>query len=277
MPLEKIRSPWYSDTILQQKRGVGNMGSPAIEIRDLNKSFSGPKGQMSVLQGINLSVRAEEFITIVGRSGCGKSTLLRVICGLESGDSGTVERGGQPVQGPGPECGMVFQDHRLLPWLTVEDNVAFGLSALPRQQRRALAAHYLNLVGLSDYGDSYPGQLSGGMAQRAAIARGLVTKPDILLLDEPFAALDALTRIQMQGEVLRLQKDSQITMVLVTHDMDEAVFLGDRVVVMSSGPGRIQEILTVPDEARHNRSSSAFSACKARVLNYFFGAEASAG
>ena len=172
---------------------------------------------------------------------------------------------------------MVFQDHRLLPWLTVEDNVAFGLSALPKQQRRALADHYLELVGLSDYGDSYPGQLSGGMAQRAAIARGLVTKPDILLLDEPFAALDALTRIQMQREVLRLQRTSQITMVMVTHDIDEAVFLGERVVLMSSGPGRIQEILTVPEEARQNRGGSAFSACRERVLNYFFGAEASAG
>lgn len=249
------------------------MGSPAIAIRNLDKYFSGPKGRMQVLQGIDLTVEAGSFITIVGRSGCGKSTLLRIICGLEQGDAGTVERDGRPVQSPGPECGMVFQDHRLLPWLTVEDNVAFGLTALPRQRRRELAAHYLELVGLSDYGASYPGQLSGGMAQRAAIARGLATKPDILLLDEPFAALDALTRMQMQREVLRLQKTSGVTMVLVTHDIDEAVFLGDRVVVMSSGPGRIQEILTVPDEARRNRGGSVFSACRERVLDYFFGEE----
>lgn len=253
------------------------MEKPAIYIQKLEKYFDGPKGRSQILQDICLTVEPGEFITVVGRSGCGKSTLLRIICGLEAADAGTVERDGVPVQGPGPECGMVFQDHRLLPWLTVEDNVAFGLSALPKRERRELAAHYLELVGLADYGGAYPSQLSGGMSQRAAIARGLVTKPDILLLDEPFAALDALTRIQMQREVLRLQRDSRITMVLVTHDIDEAVFLGNRVVVMSSGPGRIQEILAVPPEARQNRGGRAFSACREQVLGYFFGAEETAG
>ena len=169
---------------------------------------------------------------------------------------------------------MVFQDHRLLPWLTVADNVAFGLRQVPRAQKRALVAEYLNLVGLADYAKSYPAQLSGGMAQRAAIARSLVTKPEILLLDEPFAALDALTRIQMQQEVRRLQATSGITMVLVTHDIDEAVYLGDRIVVMSARPGRIAEILPVPAEAHANRSGAAFAACKERVLAHFFGAEA---
>lgn len=258
------------------QKGGGAVETPAIHIRQLNKYFSGPQGQFSVLQEIDLDVAPAEFITVVGRSGCGKSTLLRIICGLETGDTGVVERNGCPVTGPGPECGMVFQDHRLLPWLTVEDNVGFGLSRLPRKQRRELVGHYLELVGLAGYEDSYPSQLSGGMAQRAAIARGLVTKPDILLLDEPFAALDALTRIQMQREVRRLQTGSGITMVLVTHDIDEAVYLGDRIVVMSAQPGRIQEILPVPAQARENRSGSAFNTCRERVLRHFFGAEEAA-
>ena len=253
------------------------MEQPAIRVRGLDKYFIGPKGRSQVLRDIDLTVEPGEFVTVVGRSGCGKSTLLRVICGLEAADAGTVERGGAAVRGPGPECGMVFQDHRLLPWLTVADNVAFGLSAVPRPQRRGLVERYLALVGLSDCADSYPGQLSGGMVQRAAIARGLVTRPDILLLDEPFAALDALTRMQMQREVLRLQRDSGITMVLVTHDIDEAVFLGSRVVVMSAGPGRIHEILSIPAEARRDRGGSAFAACKERILRYFFGTEATAG
>ena len=178
---------------------------PVIHIRGVQKSFSGPQGRLPVLQDIDLDVAPAEFITIVGRSGCGKSTLLRILCGLETADDGTVERRGAPVTGPGADCGMVFQDHRLLPWLTVADNVAFGLRQVPRAQKRALVAEYLNLVGLADYAKSYPAQLSGGMAQRAAIARSLVMKPEILLLDEPFAALDALTRIQMQQEVRRLQ------------------------------------------------------------------------
>ena len=194
---------------------------PVIHIRGVQKSFPGPQGRLPVLQDIDLEVAPAEFITIVGRSGCGKSTLLRILCGLETADDGTVERRGAPVTGPGADCGMVFQDHRLLPWLTVADNVAFGLRQVPRAQKRALVAEYLNLVGLADYAKSYPAQLSGGMAQRAAIARSLVTKPEILLLDEPFAALDALTRIQMQQEVRRLQATSGITMVLVTHDIDD--------------------------------------------------------
>lgn len=160
-----------------------------------------------------------------------------------------------------------------MPWLTVADNVGFGLTGQPRARRRELVQHYLDLVGLTDYADCYPSQLSGGMAQRAAIARGLVTKPDILLLDEPFAALDALTRIQMQQEVRRLQSSSGITMVLVTHDIDEAVYLGDRIVVMSERPGRIREILSIPAQARENRSGSAFNTCRERVLRDFFGAE----
>lgn len=249
------------------------MEQRAIHIRQLNKDFFGPQGRLPVLRDIDLEVAPAEFITVVGRSGCGKSTLLRIICGLETGDTGTVERNGCRVAGPGPECGMVFQDHRLLPWLTVADNVSFGLTGQPRARRRELVQHYLDLVGLTDYADCYPSQLSGGMAQRAAIARGLVTKPDILLLDEPFAALDALTRIQMQQEVRRLQSSSGITMVLVTHDIDEAVYLGDRIVVMSERPGRIREILSIPAQARENRSGSAFNTCRERVLRDFFGAE----
>ena len=232
---------------------------PVIHIRGVQKSFPGPQGRLPVLQDIDLDVAPAEFITIVGRSGCGKSTLLRILCGLETADDGTVERRGAPVTGPGADCGMVFQDHRLLPWLTVADNIAFGLRQVPRAQKHALVAEYLNLVGLADYAKSYPAQLSGGMAQRVALVRTLI---------------NALTRIQMQQEVRRLQATSGITMVLVTHDIDEAVYLGDRIVVMSARPGRIAEILPVPAEAHANRSGAAFAACKERVLAHFFGAEA---
>lgn len=258
----------------------------AVTLRHVDKSYTTygtevvltgqvrPSRTRQVLRDVSVSFPAGALTAIVGRSGCGKSTLLRILCGLETADDGTVERRGAPVTGPGADCGMVFQDHRLLSWLTVADNVAFGLRQVPRAQKRALVAEYLNLVGLADYAKSYPAQLSGGMAQRAAIARSLVTKPEILLLDEPFAALDALTRIQMQQEVRRLQASSGITMVLVTHDIDEAVYLGDRIVVMSARPGRIAEILPVPAEAHANRSGAAFAACKERVLAHFFGAEA---
>lgn len=178
--------------------------SNIIEVTHLNKQFLVDKQPMEVLHDISLQVKQGEFITIVGHSGCGKSTLLKIICGLVGYEDGQVERNGHPVTGPGPKCGMVFQDHRLLPWLKIKDNVGFGLGDLPKQERDEKVRKHLELVGLAGFENSYPSQLSGGMSQRAAIARGLANNPTILLLDEPFGALDALTRIQMQKEILRI-------------------------------------------------------------------------
>lgn len=241
-----------------------------INVEHLNKQFLVDKQPMEVLRNINLQVKKGEFITIVGHSGCGKSTLLKIICGLVDYEDGVVERNGHAVVGPGPKCGMVFQDHRLLPWLKIKDNVGFGLRHLPKEEREQRVKEHLKLVGLEDFANSYPAQLSGGMSQRAAIARGLAGNPTILLLDEPFGALDALTRIQMQKEILRIQEQEGTTMVMVTHDIDEAIYLGDRIVVMSARPGEIKEIIEVDKADSKKRGSAGFAQYKKRIYNYFF-------
>jgi len=241
-----------------------------INVEHLNKTFTVNKQSMQVLKDINLKVKKGEFITIVGHSGCGKSTLLKIICGLESYKDGIVERNGHSVIGPGPKCGMVFQDHRLLPWLRIKDNVGFGLGKLSKQEREEKVKKHLELVGLSGFENSYPSQLSGGMSQRAAIARGLVNNPTILLLDEPFGALDALTRIQMQKEILKIQEQEGTTMVMVTHDIDEAIYLGDRIVVMSARPGEIKDIIEVDPVESKKRGSVLFGEYKKKIYSYFF-------
>ena len=200
---------------------------------------------MEVLHDISLQVKQGEFITIVGHSGCGKSTLLKIICGLVGYEDGQVERNGHPVTGPGPKCGMVFQDHRLLPWLKIKDNVGFGLGDLPKQERDEKVRKHLELVGLAGFENSYPSQLSGGMSQRAAIARGLANNPTILLLDEPFGALDAQTRTQLQTELLKTWESERKTCFFITHDVDEAIILAQKVIVMSARPGRIKEIVDI--------------------------------
>lgn len=241
-----------------------------INVEHLNKHFIVNKQPMEVLRDITLQIKKGEFITIVGHSGCGKSTLLKIICGLVDYEEGVVERNGHAVVGPGPKCGMVFQDHRLLPWLKIKDNVGFGLRKLTKQEREETVGRHLELVGLKGFENSYPSQLSGGMSQRAAIARGLANNPSILLLDEPFGALDALTRIQMQKEILKIQEAEKTTMVMVTHDIDEAIYLGDRIVVMSARPGEIKEIIrTDPLESR-KRNSPLFAGYKKRIYDYFF-------
>ena len=241
-----------------------------INVEHLNKQFLVDKQPIEVLSDINLQVKKGEFITIVGHSGCGKSTLLKIMCGLVSYEDGVVERNGHAVVGPGPKCGMVFQDHRLMPWLKIKDNIGFGLGKLPKQEKEKKVKEYLELVGLKDFANSYPSQLSGGMSQRAAIARGLANKPTILLLDEPFGALDALTRIQMQKEILRIQKEQGTTMVMVTHDIDEAVYLGNRIVVMSARPGEIKEIIKTDVVESKKRDSALFAKYKKKIYDYFF-------
>lgn len=240
-----------------------------INVEHLNKKFIVDKQPMEVLRDINLKIRKGEFVTIVGHSGCGKSTLLKIISGLISYEEGIVERNGHAVEGPGPRCGMVFQDHRLLPWLKIKDNVGFGLDGLPKAEKKKLEREHLTMVGLEPFADSYPAQLSGGMSQRVAIARGLVNNPSILLLDEPFGALDALTRIQMQKEILRIKEKQGTTMVMVTHDIDEAIVLGNRVVVMSARPGEVKEIIEV-SRAGNFRNSDDFNIYKKKIYNHLF-------
>jgi ABC-type nitrate/sulfonate/bicarbonate transport system ATPase subunit len=224
-----------------------------IAIRGVSKEYAVKNEVLRVLQDITLSIRDGEFLSIVGASGCGKSTLLRLLLGLDTQYSGEVRVHGERVLGTSLDRGIVFQDHRLFPWLTVEQNVGLGLenSSWPPERKKQAIAEHIALVGLQDFSTAYPHQLSGGMAQRAAIARALVNQPSILLLDEPFGALDALTRSHLQQELQRIWQTEKITMVLVTHDVDEAVYLGDRVVVMQPRPGRIRRSFDV--EVPHPR------------------------
>lgn len=241
-----------------------------LVIEDLNKRYRTPAGEVEALREIDLTIGAGEFVAIVGASGCGKSTLLRIIAGLENGFAGSIRLGNAPISGPGLDRGMVFQEHRLIPWLSVEKNVAFGLNGLENGERERIVREHLELVGLAGFARAYPHQLSGGMAQRVAIARALVNQPRLLLLDEPFGALDALTKIQMQQEILRIWEAEQATMVLVTHDIDEAIYLGERVVVMSSRPGTVKKVLPVPLPRPRDRTSYEFVQLRKAIYAEFF-------
>ena len=230
-------------------------------------------GSLQVLEDIDLHIPAGEFVSIVGASGCGKSTLLRLVLGLDTHYDGQIELGGERITGASLDRGIVFQDHRLFPWLTVEQNIGVGLrnAAFSAAQKRELIAEHVALVGLEGFEKSFPHQISGGMAQRVAIARGLVNRPRVLLLDEPFGALDALTRTRLQGELQRIWQKEGITMLLVTHDVEEAVFLGDRVVVMEPHPGRVRRIAEVPLAHPRNRSDPEFIRIRDDVLADFLG------
>ena len=243
-----------------------------LTISRLGKQYHIDGGKVQALTEVNLEVGSGEFISIVGASGCGKSTLLRLIGGLEGISQGGIVLGDEPIRGPKVERGMVFQEARLLPWLTVEQNIAFGCrSGMPKKERERLVSEHIALVGLDGFEKALPHQLSGGMQQRASIARALVNRPKVLLLDEPFGALDAFTRIQMQQEVLRIWEVEKTTMILVTHDIDEAIFLGDRVVVMSSRPGTIKKIVPVALPRPRDRSSYDFVQIRKEIYSEFFG------
>lgn len=243
----------------------------AVEIAHVCKSFDIKGKRLEVLDDISLTVAANEFVVIVGASGCGKSTLLRLVAGLDHANSGVVRVGGVAVEGPALDRGIVFQDHRLLPWLTAEENVAAALIArgVPKAERLAVARRYLSLVGLAGFEAAYPAQLSGGMAQRAAIGRALANDPAILLLDEPLGALDALTRLRLQKEIARLSAENPKTIILVTHDIEEAVFFADRIVVMDANPGRIRHIIPVDLPRPRDRSDPKFVALRRVVLAEF--------
>ena len=219
-----------------------------LEISGLWKRFHSKAGEVIALKDINLTVHRREFMCVLGQSGCGKSTLIRILAGLETPSEGQVLVDGQPVSGPGRDRGMVFQSYTLFPWLTVKQNVMFGprMAGKGDTANEAEARQWLALVGLDKFEDSYPHQLSGGMKQRAAIARALANEPRILLMDEPFGALDPQTRQQMQAYLLQIWKNVDITIFFITHDLDEAIFLSDRILVLDPRPGRVREIVEVP-------------------------------
>ncbi|MCH7336279.1 ABC transporter ATP-binding protein [Acinetobacter sp. NIPH 2699] len=244
----------------------------ALKIQQVNKYYQQKNDQdLQVLEDISLDIQAGEFISIVGSSGCGKSTLLRLLAGLEQSFQGNIEVDGQVVVGTSLKRGIVFQDHRLFPWLSVRENVRLALenSHLSRAEQDQTIDEHLELVGLTAFQNAYPSQLSGGMSQRVAIARALVNRPDILLLDEPFGALDALTRANLQQELQRIWQTEKITMIIVTHDVDEAVFLGDRVVVMQPHPGRIKRILPVTLPHPRHREDIRLTAIRNDILSDF--------
>jgi NitT/TauT family transport system ATP-binding protein len=219
-----------------------------LSVRDLKKSFGANGGAHVVFEHLSLDIHRREFICAVGPSGCGKSTLARIVAGFDEATAGKIMLDGQPIAGPGPDRGMVFQGYTLFPWLTVRSNVMFGLLMAGKapSTAEAEAREWLEMVGLAKFEHSYPHELSGGMKQRVAIARALANNPRILIMDEPFAALDAQTRSQMQNYLLQIWKRVDVTILFITHDLDEAAFLADRIVVMGVNPGGIREVIENP-------------------------------
>ena len=248
--------------------GSATREGASLFISDVGKVFQTAEGGCTpALEGLSLSVSAGEMVSLIGPSGCGKSTLLRLIAGLASPTSGELRIGAEPITRPSAECGLMFQDHNLFPWLSVRRNIESGLviRGLLRQRRHEVD-EFLRLVGLEGFADAYPHQLSGGMAQRAALARALVNHPKVLLLDEPLGALDQFTRMRMQDEVLRVWQARRTTMVLVTHDIDEAIYMSDRIAIMTARPGRIERITEVPLERPRQRTSQQFLELRGAIL-----------
>ena len=240
----------------------------SLSVRNVNKTFRSPDGSTVVaLDRISLDVAEGEMLALVGPSGCGKSTLLRLIAGLEPPNSGDVLVGSEPIAGPSAERGLMFQEHSLFPWLSVRRNIETGLAARGvLHGRRHEVDEYMRLVGLEEFAHVYPHQLSGGMAQRAALARALVNHPRVLLLDEPLGALDQFTRMRMQDEILRLWQARGTTMVLVTHDIDEAIYMCDRIAIVSPRPGRIERIIDVNLERPRHRTDRRFTDLRVELL-----------
>ncbi|NHC38246.1 ABC transporter ATP-binding protein [Scytonema millei] len=253
--------------------GRADLNQPKLEVRGICKSYSNRGKELVVLEKINFQLDPREFVCLVGVSGCGKSTLLNIVAGLTAPSAGQVLVDGQAVTGrPGSDRGMVFQGYTLYPWLTVSQNIAFGLQLrkMSKAEQRERVAYYLNVVGLTQFAKAYPKQLSGGMKQRVAIARALANEPEVLLMDEPFGALDAQTKEQMQQFLLELWEQTHTTVLMITHDVEEAIFLSQRIYVMSSHPGRLQ--LEIPVNLPANRHleiklSSEFVEIKRQILH----------
>ena len=238
-----------------------------LTVTDLYKTYRTNEAEVHALENINLDIRDGEFVSLLGPSGCGKSTLLKIAAGLIGSTGGQIEIEGATVKGPGPERAVVFQDYALFPWMTVEDNVEFGLEArgVPPAARRRTSAELLKVVGLQDFARKYPHHLSGGMKQRVSIARALAVEPQYLLMDEPFGALDAQTRSVMQEELLRIWKVYRKTVIFVTHAIEEAIYLSDRIVIMTARPGRIKAVIEVEEERPRDMTSPAMSAIYRQV------------
>ena len=248
-----------------------NSSRGEVTIRDLAKSFALNGQRLQVLRDLNLNIEAGESLAIVGASGSGKTTLLRVLAGLEDADDGEVLISGQPIRGVGTERAVIFQEPRLLPWLTVLDNVAFGLESrgIDKPDAQSRAGHYIRLVGLQEFETAYPRQLSGGMAQRVGIARALTVQPEILLLDEPLGALDAMTKITMQEELARIWHEERVTMILVTHDLEEAIYLADRVLVLPKQRGATPRLIDIDLPRPRNRNEPGFVEMRRRLMAEF--------
>jgi sulfonate transport system ATP-binding protein len=242
-----------------------------VAIRGLPKSFQIKDRKLDVLAGLNLDIRSGECLVIVGASGSGKTTLLRILAGLEKADRGEVLIDGKAVSGIGSERAVIFQEPRLLPWASVLDNTAFGLEVrgFGKSAAKTKARKVLEVVGLSDFADAYPSQLSGGMAQRVGIARALTIRPEILLLDEPFGALDAMTKIAMQEELSRIWREEKVTMILVTHDLEEAIYLADRVLVLPRQKGAAPKLIDIDLPRPRDRSDLGFVRHREALLREF--------
>jgi NitT/TauT family transport system ATP-binding protein len=239
-----------------------------LSIKNLHKTFPKEDGEMVAIDEFDLDVKEGEFVCILGPSGCGKTTLLRMIAGLEVPTSGELLLNGNPISKPGSDRGMVFQEFALFPWRTVRKNIEFGLEVkkIPAAERLKISQRFIDLVGLNGFEDYHPYQLSGGMKQRVGIARALANEPTILLMDEPFGALDAQTRNLMQKELLRIWKETQKTVIFITHSVDEAVYLADRIIVLTTRPSRIKEVFEIKTERPRDRADVDFANLRKRIL-----------
>lgn len=248
------------------------MAENILEVKNLSHFFQIDNQYIEVLQNLNFAIKKGEFISIVGPSGCGKSTLLKLIVTLNKKSEGEILVDGEEIKNPSEKVSMIFQESRLMPWRSVEKNIEFVIPRnVPKAERKKLVNDAIELVGLTYFKKALPSQLSGGMQQRVSIARGLVTNPKLLLLDEPFGALDAFTRMNMQQELLKIWKKNNSSMILVTHDIDEAIFLSTKIFVMSERPGTIKEIIDVNLPGQRDRSSEEFLKIRRQILQSLFG------
>lgn len=240
-----------------------------VDVDGVSKQFAGSNGPVQALSDVSFGVQSGEFVTIVGPSGCGKTTLFRIVAGLEDPTTGSVSLDGEPIEEPSPDLGIVFQEYHLFPWRTVAGNISFGLEkrGTPKDEREQRIQYLVDLVGLDGFEDSYPRDLSGGMKQRVALARALALDPNLLLMDEPFSAVDAQTRKTLQNELLDIWAETGKTVLFVTHDVEESIMLADRVVVMAKEPGRIRETVDVGIDRPRSRSDPRFGDYYQRVLD----------
>ena len=251
--------------IAERSVAIGaSLSEPILKIEGVYKRFAGSDGEIEALRAVDLAVAPGEFVCIIGASGCGKSTLLRLVGGFDRPSEGSILMRGRPVAGPGPDRGMVFQDYGLFPWLTVRRNVEFGPAArrLPRAEISAVGERFIEMIGLTRFAGAYPHELSGGMKQRVAIARVLANEASVVLMDEPFGALDAMTRERLQIELLSIWEDAGLTVLFITHAIEEAILLADRIVVMSPNPGRIAAIHDIALPRPRDIASPAFNALR---------------